>query len=443
MCKVLESIIRDKITEHMKNNYLFSQQQFGFLAKRSTVLQLIKVLDIWTEIIDQGGSIDAIYMDFMKAFDKVPHKRLLHKIEKYGIQGNVLGWIKSFLSSRTQSVIIKNTNSKVGKVTSGIPQGSVLGPLLFVIYINDLPEVVDDHTFVFLFADDTKLFRQINSAKDIHTLNSDIRKLIDWSDKWLLRFHPDKCIAMNLGRDFLTEDRIYDMNGQELKKTDCEKDLGVFIDRDLKFDKHIAACVSKANKIFAIINKTFDYMDAEMFKMLFKSLVRPHLEYAAPIWSPHHEYLKTSIERVQKRATKRIPGFHDLSYPERLRKLSMPTLAYRRVRGDMINVYKLVHGLYDTNIPGIFKQNLRDTQGHPRRIRVKGSKKDTRKYSFGVRTINLWNSLTKEIVEAKDVKTFEIALDEKWKSEDLYYNNYKSDIRLGILSNTRYQDFTS
>ena len=181
VCKVLESIIRDNIVDHMKENELFSDQQFGFISKRSTVLQLIRVLDIWSEILDQGGSFDVIYMDFMKAFDKVPHRRLVYKVEKYGIKGNVLEWIKNFLADRTQCVVINNMTSKLGNVTSGIPQGSVLGPLLFVIYINDLPEVVDKLTLVFLFADDTKLFRQIKSSADVLILQSDINKLSDWS----------------------------------------------------------------------------------------------------------------------------------------------------------------------------------------------------------------------------------------------------------------------
>ena len=337
----------------MQDNDLFSEKQFGFLSKRSTVLQLIRVLDIWSEILDQGGSFDVIYMDFMKAFDKVPHKRLIYKVEKYGIKGKVIDWIKDFLSNRTQCVIINNVSSKEGKVTSGIPQGSVLGPLLFVIYINDLPDVVDKLTFVFLFADDTKLFRRIKSTADVLILQSDINKLNDWSKKWLLKFHPDKCVAMHIGnREYVVtghvftlegkiiEQSVYSMEGHPLNITKCEKDLGVHIDRDLNFEKHIALATAKANRILAIIYKTFDYIDETMFKQLFKSLVRPHLEYAAPVWSPHEKELIKQLENVQRRATKRVPGVTG-EYPDRLRKLEMPTLAYRRVRGDMIQMFKL------------------------------------------------------------------------------------------------------
>ena len=156
LCKTLESIIRDSIIKHMEANNLFSDNKFGFITGRSTVLQPLNVLNIWTEIIDQGGDLEVVYYDFMNAFDKVPHHRLMHEIERYGILGNTLGWIKSFLSYRTHCVVINNTKSDYAAVTSGIPQGSVLGPILFVIYVNDLPEVVDDNSFVYLLSSTQK-----------------------------------------------------------------------------------------------------------------------------------------------------------------------------------------------------------------------------------------------------------------------------------------------
>lgn len=439
ICKILESIIRDAIIKHMNDNNMFSPKQFGFLSKRSTVLQLIRVLDIWSEILEQGGSIDAIYMDFMKAFDKVPHRRLVYKIDKYGIKGNILGWIKDFLSERTQCVVLNNSISSQGKVTSGIPQGSVLGPILFVLYINDLPEVVDKLSFVFLFADDTKIFRKISSAADVEVLQSDINKLVEWSDKWLLRFHPDKCIAMSLGKDVVDTDRKYYMNDTVLKESCCEKDIGVHVDNKLDFKKHITTCVNKANRILAMIFKTFDYMDEFIFKQLFKSLVRPHLEYAAPVWSPHNENLKKLIENVQKRATKRIPGFSDLSYPERLRRLNMPTLAYRRLRGDMIHVFKLQKGFFDPTLPEIFTQNKRSSKGHDQKIVTKRGTKDIRKYNFSVRAIEMWNSLSQECVDAESILQFEKALDDHWKHQEVLYDNFKADIK--YLTHPKYADF--
>ena len=137
----------------------------------------------------------------MKAFDKVPHKRLIHKVKQYGITGNTLGWIENFLHNRSQVTVINYHKSHTAPVTSGIPQGSVLGPILFVIYINDLPETVDPSSHIFLFADDTKVFREINCIQDRQILQKDIDNMLAWLKKWLLKFHPEKCVMMSLGKN--------------------------------------------------------------------------------------------------------------------------------------------------------------------------------------------------------------------------------------------------
>ena len=196
VCKIMEGIIRDHIIEHMKINKMFSDKQFGFISGRSTTLQLLNVLTIWSEILDEGGTIETIYCDFMKAFDKVPHQKLLYKIGKYGIVGALHGWIESFLKDRAHYVVINNATSSKAPVTSGIPQGSVLGPLLFVIYINDMPDVIARDSFLYLFADDTKVFRHIRCPDDAAKLQDDIDKLVEWSNIWQLKFHPEKCVSM-------------------------------------------------------------------------------------------------------------------------------------------------------------------------------------------------------------------------------------------------------
>ena len=351
LCKLLENILRDEVIDHMKKISLISDKQFGFIGGRSTMLQLLKVLDIWTQILDQGGEIDVIYCDFMKAFDKVPHKRLLFKIQQYGIDGNILGWIGDFLSNRTQTVMINDSKSSAADVTSGIPQGSVLGPILFVLYINDLPEVVDRDTYIFLFADDTKAFRHIKTPLDSVILQKDIENMVKWSNIWLLKFHPQKCTMMHMGKSQTYEPETnsgqdilhtYLMEGHPLNYSTCEKDLGVHIDNRLSFDKHINQAINKANRVMAIVRKTFDYMDKEIFLNIYKGLIRPHLEYASSVWSPYLIKHIEALEGVQRRATKIVPGFSKLEYGERLRRLKLPTLKYRRLRGDMIQTYKML-----------------------------------------------------------------------------------------------------
>ena len=432
VCKILESIIRDHIITHMTENNLFSPRQFGFISGRSTTLQLLHVLNIWTEILDQGGSLDIIYCDFMKAFDKVPHKRLLLKTEKYGITGNILGWIQSFLSNRTQCIKIKNSISKSAPVTSGIPQGSVLGPILFVLYINDLPEVVDSKSMIFLFADDTKIFRRIDSQADNTQLQKDIDSLIEWSNKWLLKFHPDKCVSMSMGGN--NKHHEYHMGDHTLAVSECEKDIGVYIDYQLKFDTHINTMINKANRILAITRKTFDYIDRDSFNQIFKGLVRPHLEYATPVWSPHLERQKEAIENVQRRATKLIPGLTHMTYPDRLQSLELPTLAYRRARGDMIQVFKLMSDkdCYDKSLPNLLTASTTGLRGHDYKVFMDRPSKDIRKYNFNIRITKNWNSLPSHIVKASNLLNFEKKLDLYWKNQDLMFLDFKSEIKKNL-----------
>ena len=435
LCKLLESIIRDHVVKHMTENKLFSSKQFGFIGGRSTTLQLLHVLDIWSQILDQGGNIDSIYCDFMKAFDKVPHKRLVYKVSKYGIKGDVLGWIDAFLSNRTQCVSIGEAQSDVMPVTSGIPQGSVLGPLLFVIYINDLPDVVDKDTFIFLFADDTKAFRDIKSVPDQIILQKDIKSLTEWSAIWLLKFHPDKCVAMQMGNSCIHCDYI--MEGHILDSSKCEKDLGVHIDNNLNFEKHIYEKIKKANKILAVIRRTFTHMDSSTFCQLFKGLVRPHLEYAQAVWSPQTKKLINKIEDVQRRATKLIPGFYNMEYPDRLKKLKLPTLAYRRARGDMIEVYKMLakKGGYDQTLPCLFTRVTRTSHwSHSKQVFHQGSNKNLLRNSFSHRVQNIWNNLPEQVVSATNedgletLLAFEKELDRHWIDQELLYENHEAKI---------------
>ena len=291
LCKVLESLLRDAIINHLSNNKLFSKQ-FGFIPGRSTSLQLLTMLDTITDVVDSNGQVDVIYMDFMKAFDQVPHKRLLKKVESHGIHGFVLNWIQGFLMGRTQQVIVNGRASSWAPVTSGIPQGSVLGPILFVLFINDLPDCVSSDSL--LFADDTKIFSEITCDHDSLQLQNDLNSLQSWSDKWLLNFHPDKCKVLTLGgvsksvnvipRSYYLKkgDTVYN-----LEHVDSMKDLGITIDSALSFDDHFQNIVSKANRMAGLIRRSFVFLDEDIFKRLFKAFVRPHLEYGHAVWNPY------------------------------------------------------------------------------------------------------------------------------------------------------------
>ena len=424
--KIMESFIRDHIIAHMKINNLLSKKQFGFLHGRSTVLQLLKVLDNWVDILDKPKSkIDNIYMDFQKAFDKVPHQRLLSKLAGYGFTGEIRDWVQAFLSNRKHRVCVNGKLSPTADVTSGIPQGSVLGPVLFVLYINDLPEEVQNE--VFLFADDTKVYSQITDATDAENLQSDLKKLQDWSEKWLLPFHPDKCKVLHLGAKS-EEEFEYTMGETTLEETTCEKDLGVNIDNRLTFSNHINAQVNKANSIMGIIRRSFRHLTAQTFTILFKSLVRPHLEYAAPVWNPHLKKEIKKIERVQRRATKQVPELKNMSYKERLQKLKLPTMLYRRMRGDMIETFKILTNKYDADaVAGLLPLHrdtvTRDrTRGHSLKLSKRDFHYNRTKFSFTRRVVDMWNNLPQVVISAPTVNTFKNRLDALWSKLDVRFD---------------------
>jgi len=313
--------------------------------------------------LDNGGSVDAIYLDYAKAFDKVPHERLLRKLYGYGVRGVVLDWIRSFLSERRQKVVINGESSPWADVLSGVPQGSVLGPLLFVCYINDLPEVV--HTTVRMFADDTKIFTDVSIPENQRELQDDINRLLAWADKWQLTFNADKCKVMHIGSNNPGHD--YEMSSEVsnvvLEETMVEKDLGVNIDNQLKYSQHTEIKVNKANKLLGMIRRSYTYIDPESMTILYKSLIRPHLEYAHAVTYPRYEKDANLIEGVQRRATKMIPQLKDLSYTERLTALKLPSMYYRRGRGDMIECYKYLHGKYNVQ-PLLPCSDIRTTRGN-------------------------------------------------------------------------------
>ena len=348
LCRILEKLIRNQIVEYMQSENLLSDLQFGFIKGRSTSLQLLNIMNDWTCAIENSNSSDCIYLDYQKAFDTVPHKRLISKLYAYNIDEKIINWIKYYLSERKQYVEINGQKSEWQKVTSGIPQGSVLGPLLFLIYINDLPDGIT--STIYMYADDTKLYREIKSPDDHQILQNDLSKLCTWSKKWLLKFHPKKCSCLTIGKKLESPSYSYDLSSHIIEQVKSIKDIGVTMDSELSFDEHINIKIDTANKIVGIIRRSYRYLNCESFLPLYKCLVRSHFDYAVSVWDPYKVKHITDIEDVQRRATKLIPEIKKLCYPERLKKLNLPTLAYRRIRGQMIEVYKIINNIHDSKV---------------------------------------------------------------------------------------------
>ena len=403
VCKILESVMKDSIFEHLEQHNLIKGTQHGFLSGRSCLTNLLMYLEVVTKHVDDGLPVDTIYLDFAKAFDKVPHNRLLKKLEAHGISGKVNGWIRSWLTDRKQRVMVNNGTSDWLPVLSGVPQGSVLGPSLFLIYINDIEENLTNG--ILKFADDTKVTSPVGEVNDCETVQRDLNQLMKWSEEWQMLFNIQKCKVMHLG--YNNNSNEYTMNQEVLESTDMEKDLGVTIHKSLKPAIHIGNCVKRANQMLGMIRRTFIYRDKEILLLLYKSIVRPHLEYAVQAWSPNQVGDIRRIEGVQRRFTKLIPELRNLPYEIRLKKINLTTLEVRRIRGDLIEVYKILNGFENIDWKLLFTRAKYDgTRGHSMKLEKKAFRLDIRKYFFTQRVIDYWNALPQTAIDAKNVNEF-------------------------------------
>ena len=413
VCKLMESIIRDKVMQHLSENDLLTNCQHGFVAGRSCTTNLLSTLEDWTSLLDIGVPVDAVYLDFSKAFDSVPHERLLIKLKALGIEGQALGWIRAFLNNRRQRVCVNGVLSDWAAVTSGVPQGSVLGPVLFVAYINDLPDVVECHCS--MYADDTKVYNRVETEEEQQQLQSDINSLVDWADAWQLCFNADKCKVLHLGKQNSRLKYSMRKHGShetlELKESEIERDLGVNVDASLKFSQHVEIQVNKANRLLGLIRRSFVCLDSQTMKMLFTAIVRPHLEFANAAWSPVLERDKRLIEGVLRRATKLVHGLKNLPYEARLRDMNIPSMTYRKLRGDLIECYKVTHHIYKLQDCLLELSSNFSTRGHNYKLEKKRCNTTLRQKFFTQRVVDRWNRLPAQVVEAPCVNTFKNNLD--------------------------------
>ena len=413
ICKIMESLVRDKLIEHMERNDLFSNSQHGFVPRGDCTTNLLVCVEKWAEILEANDCVDVVYTDFAKAFDSVPHQRLLLKLKNSGVTGRTLAWIKSFLSNREQRVRVDDEYSTWKPVKSGVPQGSVLGPILFVVFINDMPDVV--RSICQLFADDAKIFDMVN-LRDVNAgdrLQKDIHSVSNWSEVWQLFFNVKKCKVLHIGNT--NPWRRYKMNGQYLEDVDEEKDLGVLVDSELKFRKQAAAVVKNANSRLGLIRKSFASLDEETLPLLFMSLVRSKLEYGNLIWGPFFKEDTKLVERVQRRATRLVPNLKRLEYEDRLRHLNLPSMQHRRRRGDMIYAHKLLTGKLKIKADDVLTLKSRSLRGHNVKIQKKKATKLASINVFSNRIVNDWNDLPSAVVSATSTNAFKNAIDEHWK----------------------------
>jgi len=415
LCKSLEHILCTHIRKHLDHHGILTPANHGFRAKHSCESQLLITTHDILKQRDGGKQVDVAILDFSKAFDTVPHRRLLGKLRFYGITGTTLKWVEQFLIDRTQSVLCDGIRSGKEKVGSGVPQGTVLGPLLFLLHINELPSVVHPQTRCRLFADDCLLYRVINHFEDQLQLQKDLAALEQWSQSWGMSFNASKCHVMTVCRSKSPQVFIYHLCDTILKTVQQEKYLGVLLSADMSWSHHIKQITAKAQQKLGFLRRNLKGSPKECKSLAYISLVRSGLEYSSIIWDPHLKKDSDSLERVQRRAARWVTSSYDryTSVTQLLKDLDWDNLQERRKHQRLIFLYKILHE--EVAVPpetiDIVLHN-RPSRGNSNTQKISRPRTNTSEFqnSFINRTIIDWNGLPNTVAQAGSVSSFKSQL---------------------------------
>ena len=365
LIKVFEKVVRKRIVEFMDEHRLFNDSQHGFRGGRSCLSQLLSHFDRITAELEKGYGVDVIYLDFAKAFDKLDHGITLHKLKALGIHGNLGRWISCFLTNRTQSVIVEGRKSAPKPVVSGVPQGSMLGPLLFLVLIGDIDKDVAS-SFLSSFADDTRIGRKITDISDLACLQADLEAIYTWSSANNMQFNCDKFELVryrsNISKAVQAETSYTSYDGSPIEEKDHVRDLGVTLSNDATFKKHIQERCELAKSKISWFLRTFSSRQRCPMTTLWKSLIMSHIEYCSQLWSPSTVGNIQALELLQKAFISRIDGMYGLSYWEQLSELKLYSLERRRERYQVIYTWRILEG----QVPNIDTTPIRSTHSDRR-----------------------------------------------------------------------------
>ena len=407
LCKCLEKIVKTHIAQYLRSNSLLSRKQHGFTKGRSCLTNMLCFLNEATARLDEGKRVEVCYLDFSKAFDSVNHRLLLAKLEQKGITGRLLNWIKDFLTGRSFYVRIGEKSSEIAHAISGVPQGSVLGPLLFSIFIDDLPETLSSPCFI--FADDVKIV----GAEGREILADDLDRAIKWAKRWDLPLNPGKSYLLTKSEEQLAiplEDGIF-----STQNVGATKDLGVMVTVDFLWAEQCALAAQRSRRALFKLKSVLSCKEPEVFLPIYKTIVRPHMEYCVQAWAPFYKKDANCLEKVQRLATRMVEGQRGRPYEDRLDRLKLFSLERRRLRGDLIETFKIMKGFSGIEVGDLFTQAPESrTRGHEYKLMKMRCRLNTRKHFFSNRVVDSWNSLPKELVGLQTVQAFKTALDKGW-----------------------------
>ena len=373
-------------------NSSISIRQFGFLRKHSTLHQLLIFLNATFKSLNTKSQMDVAYLDFKKAFDTVPHNELLLKLWSFGFTGNVWKSLRAYLINRVQCVSINNSQSALLPVLSGVPQGSILGPMLFLVFVNDLPKAAATS----LFADDAKCAHSITTVSDCLSLQQDLNNLVTWSTSWSLLFNEQKCSILRFCSPRHTIPFVCNLNGKSVVVKDSHRDLGVIISTDLQWSAHYCYIMSRAYKVLYLLRRVFGAVKCVLAKnVIYLSLVRSQLLYCSPVWRPYLLKDIKALEGVQRRATKFVLNDYSSNYRERLINLNILPLMMQLEINDILFFIKCIkEPSRSFNISDYVMFCASNTHSSTYlKLRHSLSKSNRARHFFFNRLPRLWNSL--------------------------------------------------
>ena len=346
LVKIFEKVIRNALVNFIEHNDLLNPNQHGFRAGRSCLSQLVQHYDRIVKHMEEGRNVDVIYLDFSKAFDKLDFTITLDKLQKIGVTGKLIRWIRNFLTNRCQSVSVAGQLSDKQPVISGVPQGSVLGPLLFLVLLGDIDSGTN-HCSVSSFADNTRILGHVSCLEDIENIQADLNTIYQWSASNNMNFNAEKFECSRYGyNEGLKQHTGYMSNDNcaIVIKTNI-KDLGVLMSSTADFAEHISGTSLSANLKAGWVLRTFQSREPELMLSLWKSLVLPILDYCCQLWSPAAVGQIQSLENVQKSYLNKIQGMSSFNYWEQLSLLKLYSLQRRRERYIILYIWKTIESI--------------------------------------------------------------------------------------------------
>lgn len=442
--KVMERVIFKHIYNYLHENNLIYKNQSGFLPGHSTVYQLIDIYNQICKAFDEKKSTCMVFCDIFKAFDRVWHKGLIFKLKQYGISGNLLNWLSHYLTNRNQKVFIGSSYSSTKFLNAGVPQGSVLGPLLFLIYVNDIAEPLLSSTR--LFADDSSLAVSSSDIRVIErTLNGDLHKILNWSKQWLVNFNPSKTEVVFFSLNHTAPPSLK-FDNVTLNFVEHHKHLGVILSNNGQWHEQITCIIKSANKLLGSMKLLQFKLNRKTLNQIYISYLRPKLEYASIVWDSCTNYEKDSLERLQYEAARIVTGLtRSVSIIKLLKEIGWMSLSDRRKMQKLILVYKnkrnelpsylhelfppLVQNRFDNENNPYFLRNNNDYITMPQRLEI---------YSRSIlpASLKLWNDLDTEIRESSSLSMFKRKIKNLFKSQDVP-SFYKSGTRYLVVHHAR------